>query len=63
MSVSVPEKGLRAAEVAKLLSISLSMVWKLHATDKTFPKGAKLGRSRVFLQSDILRWLERRAHK
>jgi predicted DNA-binding transcriptional regulator AlpA len=63
MVSSVPERGLRAPEVGSFLGVSRSMVWKLYATDRSFPKGAKIGRSRVWLQSEIARWLERRSGK
>ena len=57
----VQEKALTGKEAAELLGICLSHLYNLLRKDSTFPQGARLGRSRRWMVSDLLGWMERRA--
>lgn len=59
--MSNENKAVRGKEAAAILGISLAMVYKLLETDKKFPRGAKLGRARVWLKNDLLEYLARKA--
>jgi predicted DNA-binding transcriptional regulator AlpA len=53
--------ALRGDEAARYLNISKSMIYKLCRTDKSFPKGAKFGKVRVWLRRDLEAWAARKA--
>lgn len=47
---------LKVMEVAKLLSCSRSLVYKLCDMDRSFPKGIKIGKVRVWLTHEVKNW-------
>lgn len=51
---------LRPKEVCKLLSISMTSLYRRINEDPTFPRRIRLGKGRSvgFLESDIKEWLE-----
>jgi len=51
------DRAVRYKEAAAILGISRSTLFVLMNSDPTFPRGAKLGRSRVWLLSDLFAWL------
>ena len=51
------DRAVRSKEAAAILGISRSTLFVLMNSDPTFPRGAKLGRSRVWLISDLFAWL------
>ena len=63
MVENLKERGLRVGEVAELMGVSRSLVWKLDKTDQHFPKGARIGRARVWLTSEIVAYMTRRRGK
>ena len=56
---SQKERAVRAREAAKLLGIGRSSFYLQLNADSSFPQGTKIGRSRVWLVSDLFIWLER----
>ena len=57
------DRGVRVNEAAEFLGISRSTLFVLMNSDPTFPRGAKLGRSRVWLLSDLFTWLRNQGKK
>lgn len=52
---------LRAPEVAKLLGVSTTSVWRWHREDESFPEAIRLtARCTVWRQPDIVAWAEAR---
>jgi predicted DNA-binding transcriptional regulator AlpA len=48
---------------AEILGVSRATVYTLLGRDRLFPKGAKLGRRRVWLVSDLFWFLEAKSRK
>ena len=57
------DRGVDVREAAGLLGVSRSCVYSLLRRDRSFPRGAKLGRRRVWLISELLRFIETRSKK
>jgi len=54
---------LKVMEVAKLLSCSRSLVYKLCDVDRSFPKGIKIGKVRVWLTHEVKAWANSQSKK
>ncbi len=52
------DRAVRAREAYKLLAIGRSSFYRQLNADPSFPQGAKIGRARVWLVSDLFMWLK-----
>ena len=57
------QRAVRAREAAELLGISRSLFYLTASGDPTFPQGAKIGRARVWMVTDLFDWLARKTKK
>lgn len=57
----VTNRTVRIDEAAEILGISRASVYVRMRTDRGFPRGALLGRRRVWLVSDLFDFLEKRS--
>lgn len=55
------ERAVRAREAASILGLGRTSFYGLVKTVPDFPQGAQLGRSRLWLVSDLLAWVRRQA--
>jgi predicted DNA-binding transcriptional regulator AlpA len=56
------DRAVRAKEAASILGIGRSTFFVLMRTEPGFPKGANLGRTRVWLISDLFAWLRKKTN-
>jgi predicted DNA-binding transcriptional regulator AlpA len=56
------DRAVRAKEAAAILGIGRSTLFVLMNTEPGFPKGVKVGRSRVWLISDLFAWLRKKSN-
>ena len=50
--------GISVQEVARLLGVSVSHVYRLAAADETFPKSRKVGRATRFDPREVRAWFD-----
>lgn len=53
MNATLEVFGISVQEVARLLGVSVSHVYRLGATDETFPKSRMVGRARRYDPRDV----------
>lgn len=58
----VEARGIRAKDAARLLGISRSAFY-LQLRNPKFPQGAKLGRARVWLPTDLFAWIQQMSRR
>jgi predicted DNA-binding transcriptional regulator AlpA len=58
MNASLEVFGISGQEVARLLGVSVSHVYRLGATDKTFPKPRKVGRATRYDPREVRAWFD-----
>jgi predicted DNA-binding transcriptional regulator AlpA len=59
----VTNRTVGVLEAAQILGISRALFYVLLAREKSFPRGCKLGRRRVWLVSDLFGFLEKRSQQ
>jgi excisionase family DNA binding protein len=57
------DRAISISEAAQFLGVSRSFVYRLMHEDKAFPKAARIGARRRFLQSDLQRYLENKTRR
>jgi predicted DNA-binding transcriptional regulator AlpA len=58
MNAALEVLGISVQEVAQLLGVSVSRVYRLGATDETFPKPRKVGRARRHDPREVRAWFD-----
>ena len=58
---AVEERALNGREACHLLGVCLSHLYALMRDEPGFPPGVRLGRSRRWMASDLLRWMDKKA--
>lgn len=49
---------LKTDEVCKRTTFSRTQIWKLEKENDTFPKSIRMGRRKVFVESEIQDWID-----
>jgi len=63
MTVTVEEKCLRIKEAAAFLGVKPGTIFKWMKVEPAFPRGAKIGKLRIFLKSDLVAFLAKKQRK
>lgn len=58
MNAALEVFGISIQEVARLLGVSVSHVYRLGATDETFPKPRMVGRARRYDPREVREWFD-----
>ena len=58
MNAALEVFGISVQEVARLLGVSVSHVYRLGATDETFPKPRMVGRARRYDPREVREWFD-----
>ena len=58
MNAALEVFGISVQEVARLLGVSVSHVYRLAATDETFPKPRKVGRATRYDPREVRAWFD-----
>ena len=58
MNAALEVFGISVQEVARLLGVSVSHVYRLGATDETFPKPRMVGRARRYDPREVRAWFD-----
>ena len=58
---NLEESALTVKHLCKILNLHRVTIYRLRETDKNFPRGFCVGKSRRWLKSEILGWLHARS--